>query len=115
MRAYYVLADKYLPHGTRLRRKMKRQSPKTKRPLIKKHKRRSTKKREAAHWTANQYFAKPEKFKNTWERVINVVGKMRNEKISLRKASREVGISAQTVRRLGGSALQKRTNGKFVA
>jgi len=65
--------------------------------------------------TEAQYSAKPEKFKETWERVISTVAKMRTEKVSLTQASRETGISPRTVRRWGASALRKRPNGTYAA
>src|SRR5258708_16308399 len=65
--------------------------------------------------TADQYYAKPEKFKDMWDRVVNVVSKMRNEKASLQKAAKELGISPKTVKRWAGSALQKRGGGKWSA
>jgi hypothetical protein len=65
--------------------------------------------------TEAQYLARPEKFKDTWDRVLGVVSKMRREKISLAEASREAGISPRTVTRWGKTALQKRTNGKYAA
>jgi hypothetical protein len=65
--------------------------------------------------TATQYDSKPERFKNLWERVVGVISKMRSEKTSLQKASREAGISPHTVVRWGGTALQKRSNGRYSA
>jgi hypothetical protein len=65
--------------------------------------------------TAAQYRAKPEKFKDMWDRVVSVVSKMRTEKTSLEKAAREAGVSPRTVKRWAGSALQKRVSGKWVA
>jgi hypothetical protein len=62
-----------------------------------------------------QYDAKPEKFKRIWDRVVSVISKLRNEKTSLQKAAKEQGVSPRTVKRLAGSALQKRTNGKWAA
>jgi hypothetical protein len=75
---------------------------------------RSTKLRAVAPRTAEQYHAKPERFKNLWDKVIGVLKKMREEKISLQGASKEVGISPSTVRRWGGSALQKRPSGRWI-
>jgi hypothetical protein len=63
--------------------------------------------------TAAQYNVKPEKFKDTWARVISVIFKLRNEKTSLTKAAQERGISPRTVKRWARSALQKRANGKW--
>jgi hypothetical protein len=71
--------------------------------------------KQKAPRTAAQYHAKSEKFKNTWDRVVSVVSKMRSEKASLQKASKEEGISPRTVKRWAGSALQKQSNGKWVA
>jgi hypothetical protein len=70
-------------------------------------------KRRTAPRTAAQYNAKPEKFKDMWDRVVTVVSKMRSEKISLERASRELGISPKTVKRWAGSSLRKRTNGSW--
>jgi hypothetical protein len=65
--------------------------------------------------TAAQYHAKPERFKGIWDRVVSVISKLRSEKTSLQKASHEQGISPRTVKRWAGSALQKRTSGKWAA
>jgi hypothetical protein len=69
--------------------------------------------RRSAPRTATQYFQKPERFKQLWDKVVGVITKMRGEKISLTKASQESGVSAQTVKRWAGSALQKRPGGKW--
>jgi hypothetical protein len=61
----------------------------------------------AAPRTEAQYLAKPEKFKDTWDRVLGVVSKMRREKVSLTQASRDAGISPRTVTRWGKTALQQ--------
>jgi hypothetical protein len=50
-----------------------------------------------------------------WDRVVTVVSKMRSDKTSLQKAAQKSGISPRTVKRWAGSALQKRSNGKWVA
>lgn len=65
--------------------------------------------------TAKQYDAKPERFKDIWDRVVGVISKMRSERTSLQRASREAGISPHTVIRWGGPALQKRSNGRYAA
>lgn len=65
--------------------------------------------------TEAQYSAKPEKFKQTWDRVISTVAKMRDEKLTLTEASRAIGIDSRTVKRWGGSALRKRNNGMLAA
>jgi hypothetical protein len=65
--------------------------------------------------TEAQYLAKPEKFKDTWDRVLGVISKMRSDKVSLTQASRDAGISPRTVTKWGRSALRKRKNGKYAA
>lgn len=65
--------------------------------------------------TEAQYSAKPEKFRQTWDRVISTVAKMRAEKLTLTEASRAIGIDSRTVKRWGGSALRKRNNGTLAA
>jgi len=42
-----------------------------------------------------------------------VVSKLRSEKMSLKRASQEVGIRPETVKRWAGSALKKQPNGKI--
>lgn len=65
--------------------------------------------------TLSQYNAKPEKFKDTWDRVVGVISKLRSERTSLQKAAKEEGISPQTVKRWAGSSLQKQRSGKWSA
>jgi hypothetical protein len=48
-----------------------------------------------------------------WTRLVNAVSKMRGEKASLERASRESGVSPRTVKRWAGSALQKSSSGKW--
>lgn len=69
----------------------------------------------AAPQTADEYFAKSERFQDKWSRVTHVVSKMRNDNASLSQASREFGLTPRTVIRWGGSALRKRTNGQYAA
>lgn len=64
--------------------------------------------------TAEQLSAKPERFKSLWDRIIGVVSKMRGEKASLEKASRESAVSPRTVKRWAGSALKKGSSGKWL-
>ena len=63
--------------------------------------------------TAGEYFARSERFKDTWEKVISVVSTMRSDQVSLTQASREIGISPRTVLRWGKSALRKKNGGKY--
>jgi hypothetical protein len=60
-----------------------------------------------------QYAAKPETFKDTWERVIEAISKMRNSKVSLTQAAREARVSPRTVTKYGKSALLKGKSGKY--
>jgi hypothetical protein len=62
-----------------------------------------------------QYRAQPEKLKETWDRVISVIAKMRTDKVSLAQASRDVGIGPRTVKRWGSAALRKGPSGRYVA
>ncbi|MGA2989582.1 MAG: hypothetical protein ABSD88_03825 [Candidatus Korobacteraceae bacterium] len=94
---------------------MKKNTPKRKQTAGKKRRYRFTKPKYRSPRTAAQYHAKSDKFKITWERVLAVISKMRSEKVSLRQASRDAGISPSTVVRWGGPALRKRKSGKYVA
>ncbi len=73
------------------------------------------KRKQTVPRTEAQYSAKPEQFKETYERVLAVVSKMRRDKVSLTQASREVGIGPRTVTRWGNQALRKGANGKYTA
>jgi hypothetical protein len=65
--------------------------------------------------TAAQFDAKPEKFKDTWDRVVSVISRMRSEKKSLQRTAKEHGVSPRTVKRWASSALQKTSGGKWAA
>ena len=65
--------------------------------------------------TAKQYFAQTEAEQETWNRSIHVAAKMRSEKISLAKASREFGLNPKVVLARVGSALRKTKSGRYVA
>ena len=71
--------------------------------------------KQSAPRTEAQYSARPEKFKETWERVLSVISKMRTDKVSLAQASRDVGIGPSTVKRWGSAALRKGQSGRYVA
>src|SRR3954468_23310578 len=64
---------------------------------------------------AKEYYGKSKRFRDTWNRVTHVISRMRADHISLRSASKEFGLSPETVKRWGGPALQKRTNGEYAA
>jgi hypothetical protein len=72
-----------------------------------------SRKRSVAPRTTEQFFAKPERFQDAWTRLTSVLAKMRSANLSLKQASREVGISPKTVTRLSGSALKKGPNGRY--
>jgi hypothetical protein len=82
----------------------------TKRTAIK----RLAKAKRTAPRNEAQYLAKPETFKDTWERVIEALSKMRNSKASLTQAAREARVSPRTVTKYGKSALRKGKSGKYV-
>jgi len=64
--------------------------------------------------TAKEYFSKPERFQDRWNRVVHAVSRMRAG-ASLRQASREYGLDPRTVLRLAGPALRKTRSGRWVA
>jgi hypothetical protein len=70
--------------------------------------------KQRAPRTEAQYLARPETFKDTWERVIEAISKMRNGKVSLTQAAREARVSTRTVTKYGKSALRKGKSGKYV-
>ena len=65
--------------------------------------------------TAEQYFALSGHSQDRWNRVTQVVSKMRTEGISLQKASREFALDPRTVARLGRAALRKERGGRYLA
>ena len=65
--------------------------------------------------TADELFAKPKRSQEMWIRATQVVTRIRTKQESLQKASREEGIAPRTVIRLAGSALRKRSNGRYAA
>ena len=75
-------------------RGVKRKSPSIKKsPKTKAGKPHSGQK-QAAPRTEAQYLAKPDKFeKDTWDRVLSVISKMRSDRVSLTQASRDAGTS----------------------
>jgi hypothetical protein len=81
--------------------------------LNKSHPYLSVKAKTAAPRTADEYYSKSPEFRDRWNRITHVVSRMRVDSVSLRKASREFGLSPQTVIRLGGTALRKRANGQY--
>jgi hypothetical protein len=72
-----------------------------------------TQAKQGAPRTEAQYAAKPETFKDTWDRVIDAISKMRSGKVSLTQAAREARVSPRTVTKWGKSALRKGKSGKY--
>jgi hypothetical protein len=77
--------------------------------------RRKFKRRQSVPTTARQYYSRSRKFQETWDSVAHAISKMRAERVSLRKASKEFGIDPGIVLQFGRTALRKRRNGKYVA
>jgi hypothetical protein len=71
--------------------------------------------RKTVPTTARQYFSRSTQFQETWDSVGQVISKMRSGRISLRRASKEIGINPDVVLKFGRSALRKRKNGKYAA
>lgn len=65
--------------------------------------------------SASQFFAASQRRQETMVKTAHVLSAMRKDKISLRRAAREEGISPQTVRRTAGTALRKTPKGKYTA
>lgn len=77
--------------------------------------RQSTKRRNRAPRSAQEFFAMSEKGQDRWTRATNVITKMRNDGSSLPTAAREYGMTSRAVLSLAKSALKKRPNGQFAA
>ena len=71
--------------------------------------------RKTVPTTARQYFSRSKQFQDTWDSVGQVISKMRSGRISLRNASKEIGVNPSKVLQLGRSALRKQKNGKYAA
>ena len=65
--------------------------------------------------SAAQYFAQPQRRQETLKKTAHVLSAMRTEKVSLRQASREHGVSPATVLRHGKAGLRKTSRGKYAA
>jgi len=71
--------------------------------------------RERVPTTARQYFSRSKQFQEAWDSVGQVISKMRSGRISLRRASKEIGVDPSKVLKLGRSALRKQKSGKYAA
>ena len=83
-----------------------------KRPSRRKQKRRAHDRNRAPR-TAEQLAARPERFKSLWDRIIGAISKMREDNVSLERASQDTRVSPKAVKRWAGSALQKSGSGKW--
>jgi len=63
--------------------------------------------------TVAQYFAKPRRQRESLQKTAHVLSAMRREKVSLRHAAQEQGVSPKTVLRYAGSALRKGPGGTY--
>jgi hypothetical protein len=89
-------------------------SKRIKRKTAQQRKRTSSQRRRTPR-NADEYKAKPLRFREAYRRTIDVISKMRTEKMSLTQAAREIGISRDSVIRWGGSALKKGGSGRYTA
>ena len=71
--------------------------------------------RERVPTTARQYFSRSKQVQEAWDSVGQVISKMRSGRISLRKASKEIGVDPSKVLKLGRSAIRKQKSGKYAA
>jgi hypothetical protein len=65
--------------------------------------------------SAGEYFAQPQRRQETLKKAAHVLSAMRTEKVSLRQASREQGISPSTVLRHAKAGLRKTSSGIYAA
>jgi hypothetical protein len=95
---------------------MKTRNRKARRKTRKKRQsRRRVRNKFVAPRTAKQYFATSREFQEFWDHIVQVPAKMRSGKISLQKASQELGVSPRQVRRLARAAFRRLRNGRYIA
>jgi hypothetical protein len=94
---------------------MKRRTKHTQRKTGQKRRSSPAARKFAPLQTVEQFFAMPESSRETLIGVANAVSKMRADRISLTKASRESGVSPRMVKRLAAPALWKLNNGRYAA
>lgn len=63
--------------------------------------------------TTAEFFAMPQVAQDTYQDVLKAISKSKNEKISLTRARKEVGVSRWHLYRFGRKALRK-VNGRYV-
>ena len=96
---------------------MKHQNPR-KQPKIGKKRRSGRPGRNRQHVvprTAQEFFVMPQHLQGIWTAVAHTVSKMRVDRASLHQAAAEFGATPRQVLRLGGAALRKLKNGRYVA
>jgi hypothetical protein len=62
---------------------------------------------------SKQYSALGEDKQDIWSRIVHAISRMRSDKLSLQKASKEAGVSSRKVASLGRSALRKNARGRY--
>lgn len=65
--------------------------------------------------TAKQFFAMSPRYQDRWNSITHVVSRMRADRVSLARASKESGLSPRTVTKWAKSALRKGQNGRYQA
>jgi hypothetical protein len=63
--------------------------------------------------TSEDLFARPERFQEQWNRIVQVPAEMRSQGLTLRQASLQLGVRPSTVIQLAGSAFKKKRNGRY--
>jgi hypothetical protein len=64
---------------------------------------------------ARELTSKSLRFQTAYAKTLNVIAKMRTERISLNRAAAEVGVDPRSVTRLGKSALRREVTGRYSA
>src|SRR5712691_2001714 len=80
---------------------MKRKRKHTQRKAGRKRRPSQSSRKFAPPRTVQEFFAMPERFQETWIGIANTVSKVRADRISVPKASREFGVDKRAVIRLG--------------
>jgi hypothetical protein len=62
--------------------------------------------------TTEELFARPKRFQEQWNRIVQVPAEMRSG-LTLRHASRQLGVRPSLVIQLAGSAFKKKRNGRY--
>ena len=62
-----------------------------------------------------EYFSLPAKFRENYDKTINVISEVRSGRRSLTGASQEFGVNHRLVKQIGRSAFRKSASGRYVA